>query len=127
IEVLEPPELLEWFIELRRALGMTIVPLGPDAVTVSLRTLRENRVLTLLSDRDVGTGAVEVEFFGERTRLPAGPATLALRTGAPLLPTAVYFEGRHGHFGVVRPPLPLERTGRFRDDVVRVTQALAHE
>ena len=67
-----------------------------------------------------------VEFFGERTTLPGGPATLALRTGAPVLPSATYFEGRR-HHAVIRPPLDVTRTGRFRDDVARVTQALAHE
>jgi KDO2-lipid IV(A) lauroyltransferase len=51
--------------------------------------------------------------------------TVALRTGAPLLPTAVYFEGR-GHHAVIGPPLPLERRGRLREDVARLTQDLAH-
>jgi phosphatidylinositol dimannoside acyltransferase len=60
--------------------------------------------------------------------LPGGPATLALRTGAPILPTAVYFTGRRdGHLGLVRPPLPMARTGRLRDDVAHLTQALAYE
>ena len=59
--------------------------------------------------------------------MPSGPATLALRTGAPLLPAAVYFRGRRGHLGVVRPPVDVERGGRFREDVTRVTQALADE
>src|SRR5918994_196954 len=62
--------------------------------------------------------------FRERTTLPSGPAVMALRTGAPLLPTAVYDRGR-GHHGVVLPPVPVERRGTFREDVVRVTQALA--
>ncbi|MGH9285712.1 MAG: phosphatidylinositol mannoside acyltransferase, partial [Acidimicrobiales bacterium] len=53
-------------------------------------------------------------------------ATLALRTGAPNLPTTVYFDGR-AHYGVVRPPVPAEREGSLRDDVARVTQALAAE
>ena len=84
--------------------------------------------MCLLSDRDIRGGGIEVEFFGEKTTMPAGPATLALRTGAPLLPTGVYFTSRrNGHLAVVRPPLPIERTGRLRDDVVRVTQDLAHE
>jgi lauroyl/myristoyl acyltransferase len=69
---------------------------------------------------------VEVEFFGERTTLPAGPATLSLRTGAPILPTAIYHEGRR-HRGVARPPVPTVRTGSLRDDVGRVTQLLARE
>jgi lauroyl/myristoyl acyltransferase len=92
-----------------------------------LTALRNNHVVCLLSDRDIGGGGVEVEFLGERTTLPAGPATLALRTGAPLFPTAVYYGGERGRRGVVRPPLDLARTGRLRDDVARVTQALADE
>jgi KDO2-lipid IV(A) lauroyltransferase len=126
VEPLEPPELFEWFADFRRSLGMTVVPLGPDAANASLRALRENHILCLLCDRDIGGGGVEVEFFGERTTLPAGPITLALRTGAPVLPCAVYYRA-DGHHGVVRPPLDLTRTGRMRDDVQRLTQALAGE
>lgn len=124
-ERIEPPELFDWFVGLRSDLGMHVVPLGPEAGTAVLRALKNNEVVGLISDRDIGGTGVEVEFFGERTTLPSGPATLALRTGAPILPTAVYFKGRRSHHGVVRPPVPVERTGRLRDDVVRVTQEVA--
>jgi KDO2-lipid IV(A) lauroyltransferase len=67
-----------------------------------------------------------VDFFGERTTLPGGPATLALRTGAPLLPTAVYFDGPDHRRSVVLPPVDTSRQGRLREDVQRVTQDLAH-
>jgi KDO2-lipid IV(A) lauroyltransferase len=127
VEPLEPPELFEWFVDLRRALGFTVVPLGADAGAAVLSALRRNEVVCLLCDRDIGGGGVPVDFFGERTTLPGGPATLALRTGASLLPTAVYFTDRSGHHGVVRPTLELSREGGLRADVARVTQALADE
>ncbi len=125
VEPVEPPELFEWFADTRRRLGMEVVPLGPDSGRAVLAALRANRVVCLLCDRDIAGDGVEVEFFGERTTLPAGPATLALRTGAPLLPVAVYFRPRGGHRGVVQAPVPAVREGRLRDDVARVTQALA--
>lgn len=131
VERIEPPELFEWFADLRADLGMTIVPLGDGAARELLGALSRNEVVCLLSDRDLQRTGVEVEFFGERTLLPAGPAMLGLRTGAPVLPTAVYFRGRSGtgHHGWVRPPLDTERTpgARLRDDVARVTQDLARE
>jgi KDO2-lipid IV(A) lauroyltransferase len=127
VERIEPPELLDWFADQRAALGMEVVALGPDVSTRVLRALRDNRVVCLLSDRDIQGDGVEVEFFGERTTLPAGPATLALRTGATLLPVAVYFRPGRDHLGVVRPPVPVEREGRLRDDIARITQMLAHE
>ena len=97
---------------------MTVVALGPDAGRATLQALKRNEIVCLLSDRNIGGGGVEVEFFGERTALPGGPATLALRTGAPILPVAVYFtQPADGHLGLVRPPLPVERHGSFRDDV----------
>jgi KDO2-lipid IV(A) lauroyltransferase len=127
VERIEPPELFDWFVDLRRALGMQVVALGPDAGTTVMRALRDNHVVCLLADRDLQGGGVEVEFFGERTTMPAGPATLALRTGAPILPTAVYFTGAvDGHRAWVKPPVAVERTdARLRDDVARITQLLA--
>jgi KDO2-lipid IV(A) lauroyltransferase len=126
VEPVEPPELFEWFARLRASFGFTVIPLGRSAGTQVLRALRANQVVALLSDRDIGGGGVDVEFFGERTTLPAGPATLALRVGAPVLPTAVYFAGP-GHHAIVRPAVGAERSGRLRDDVVRLTQAMAEE
>jgi phosphatidylinositol dimannoside acyltransferase len=125
-EALEPPELFTWFTDLRESLGMQVVPLGPGAGAAVVRAIKACDVVCLLSDRFLEGSSVEVEFFGERTVLPAGPATLALRTGAPLLPTAVYFRG-DSHHGVVGPPIPAEREGPLRADVQRVTQALAYE
>jgi len=126
VEALEPPDVYEWFVRLREDLGMHVIPLGPKAGTEVLQALRANHVVCLLSDRDLGGGGVEVELFGERTTLPGGPATLALRAGAPIFPTAVYHEGDR-RLGVARPPLDTARRGKLRDDVARITQDLAVE
>ena len=126
VERLEPAALFDWFVELRRSFGFEVVPLGPGAGAATARALKANHTLALLCDRDLAGTGPEVEFFGERTRLPGGPATLALRTGAPLLPTAVYFDGPDLRRSVVLPALDTSRQGRLRDDVARVTQDLAH-
>ncbi len=129
VEALRPPEVFEWFVEYRRRLGMEVIPLDGAAAGASMRALKTGRALCLLSDRVVGdTPGIEVELFGAPTRLPAGPVTLALRTGAPLLPCAVYFDaGASGHLAVVERPMVLERRGRLRDDVRRGTQQLAQQ
>lgn len=123
-EQIEPPELAEWFVGLRNAFGMEIVPYGPDAASASVKALKAGRVLALPSDRDLSGTGVPVTFFGEETTLPGGPATLALRTGAPLLAVSGYFDNDR-HLGVCLPPLDTERQGKLRDDVARVTQDLA--
>ena len=126
VERIEPPALFDWFVEFRERIGLHIVPLGPEAGRATVTAVKAGHVVALLCDRDIRNGGVEVSFFGERTTLPSGPAVLALRTGAPLLPTATYDDGRN-HHGVIRPPIPAERRGTFRDDVARITQALADE
>lgn len=127
VERLDRPEVFDWFVSFREKLGMQVIPMGPGAAARCSQALADNHLLCLLADRVVGnSAAVEVEFFGERTRLPAGPVTLALRTGAALVPCAVYFgKGSDDHLGYVRPALELPRTGRLRDDVTAGTQLLA--
>lgn len=126
VERLEPPALFEWFADFRRGMGLNVVPLGEDAGRAVNRALKERQVVALLCDRLIAGGAgVEVDFFGERTTLPAGPATLAARTGAALIPVGLYDRGGGMHQAVVRPPLDTARQGRLRADVSRITQDLA--
>jgi len=126
VEALEPPEVFEWFLSFRESLGMNIIGLGPSAAAEVATAAANQEVVCLLCDRDIGNNGVEVEFFGERTTLPAGPAVMAIRVGCRILPAAVYFDG-DGVKGVVRPPLDTSRQGTVREDVTRITQELATE
>jgi KDO2-lipid IV(A) lauroyltransferase len=90
-----------------------------------LRTLKDGELAGLVSDRDLAGNGIEVDFFGERTTMPGGAATLALRSGAPLVPVVVYSGPGAWHTGVVHPPLDTERRGTLRADVARLTQELA--
>ena len=69
---------------------------------------------------------IEVDFFGERTTMPAGPATLALRTGAMLCTGTVYSGPGRDHRAVIDPPIDTSRCGTLREDVLRLTQEIAH-
>ncbi len=126
-EELEPPELFQWFRQKRESIGIRIEPLDDHAGTVLLQTLREGGTVGLLCDRDIQDNGIEVDFFAERVTIPAGPATLALRTGATLVAAACYMGPGEDHFAVVTPPIAAQREGRLRQDVTRVTQLVANE
>jgi KDO2-lipid IV(A) lauroyltransferase len=124
-EMLEPPELFEWFTSQRGALGLTVLPPGPGTTVALLDTLRAGRVVGLLADRDLAGNGVEVEFFGEKTTLPAGPALLALRSGAALMTCAIYQRPSGRYHAVLQPPLDSTRSGGMRKDVQRMTEDTA--
>ena len=124
-ELLEPPELFEWFTSQRGALGLTVMPPGPGTTVRLLDTLRAGRVVGLLADRDLVGNGVSVEFFGEKTTLPGGPALLALRSGAPLMTCAIYQRPGGRYHAIMQPPLDSTRTGPMRQDVQRLTEDAA--
>ena len=126
-ERVEPPELFDWFTEQRTRNRMRVLALDDPRTGAELvGTLRGNGVVGLLCDRDLGGGGVPVTFFGERTTMPAGPATLSLRTGAAIVPNVVY--QRAGYVeGVIKTPIQFERSGKLRADIVALTQLVANE
>ncbi len=126
VEPLEPPDVSDWFADLRGSYGINVVPLGPDALGAVVSAVSSCDVVCLLADRDLTEGGVEVDFFGARTTLPVGPALIARRTGAPLLPTGVYFD-RERRVCRIRPPLEVAVGGSLRADLVTTTQRLARE
>lgn len=94
-ERLRPAALFDQFVAFRTALGMEVVPLtGGDRPPFDLlaERLREGGMLCLLADRDLTASGVRVRFFGRTASLAAGPAALALRTGATLLPVTLWFD-----------------------------------
>lgn len=98
-ERLKPEELFLEFLAFREGLGMTIIPLtgGGDVFRDLMRTVRTGPgLLPLLADRDLTARGVEVDLFGHRARVAAGPAALAVSTGAPLSPTVITYERLHG-------------------------------
>jgi len=107
VEVLKPRIVFERFVAHRRAMGMTIVPLerGADPTARCIETVREGRVVALVADRDMSRSGVEVRMFGRVTTMPPGPAVVALRTDAPLIPAAIYQREDGTWFGHVLPAL----------------------
>ena len=122
-EVLRPPELFELFCKLRKNVGMDIFPYDskPETRDAMVEALKGGTMLALLCDRDLKGGGVEVEFFGERTTLPPGPAVLALRSGSPILCVSVR-NVDDGWVGHAVEPIWLDDVGdRDRDEVIRET------
>jgi len=94
-ERLRPERLYDEFVAYRTTLGMEILPLtGGDAAMPRLeKWVRGGGLVCLLADRDLSRTGVEVELCGERARMPRGPAMLARRTGAPLVPVTLHYVG----------------------------------
>lgn len=124
-ERLKPEGLFEQFLAYRRKLGMEILGhRDPNVLRALAQRLKEGKIVALVGDRDLSASGVPVEFFGEMTSMPAGPAMLALMTGAPLHPLALWYSEDAAHCRVldeIRPP----NTGDRQEDINIMTRAIA--
>ena len=84
-----PGSLNDAVVESRGRFGMEIVPVGRPAVRSILERLESNGIVALVCDLEQGPG-VAVSFFGRAATVPSGPASLAMKTGAVLLPIYQY-------------------------------------
>lgn len=125
-EVLKPPELFELFCELRKGVGIDIFPYDsrPETRDAMVEALREGTMLALLCDRDLKGKGVEVEFFGERTTLPPGPAVLAMKSGAPIVCVSVR-NVIDGWVGQATEPIYVEDDGDREEVIGRTMQEVA--
>lgn len=119
-ERLKPESLYQRFVDYRESLGFEILPSEGGAYRLLIERLRANKVVCLVADRDLSNRGIPVTFFGEETRMPAGPARLAAVTGAQLLVVDNTFTD--DGWGVrVHTPI----TVHGRDDVTAATQRMA--
>jgi lauroyl/myristoyl acyltransferase len=127
-ERLEPAELFDRFVAYRNAIGIDIVALtGEDPFPHLVERVRAGRLVCLVADRDLSARGVEVDFYGATAKMPAGPAALALRTGAVLMAVTLHYKGT----GVGDPlvvtftePIPVTREAG-RSATAAATQRIA--
>jgi lauroyl/myristoyl acyltransferase len=114
-ERLKPEEVFREFFEFRASLGMTILPLtgGPNPFNGLRAAVERGDFIALVSDRDLTSNGVEVDFFRERARMAKGPALLALLTGAPLYAASIHF----GPAGPGRGAAGKETVVTFSDEI----------
>jgi KDO2-lipid IV(A) lauroyltransferase len=129
-ETFSDPRLDRMVLDSRERLGMLVIKMEKAGPSM-LRTLKHNGLLALLIDRPVPGQGVRVKFFGEDVEVPAGPARLALRSGAAVVPTAFARKDEGGiavqtltDFSAMPQP-----TGDEDEDIRQITQAImrAHE
>ncbi|MER5889734.1 phosphatidylinositol mannoside acyltransferase [Streptomyces sp. NPDC001941] len=125
-ERLKPETLFDRFVAYRESLGMEVLPhTGGSAFGTLARRLRSGGLVCLVADRDLSASGVEVSFFGEAARMPAGPAMLAQQTGALLLPVTLWYEDTPVMKGRVHPPVEVPEQGTRAEKTTEMTQALA--
>ena len=123
-ERLKPESLYNRFIAYRESLGFEMLPLtGGERppFEILVERLRDNRPICLMADRDLSRNGVQVDFFSEPTRMPAGPAKLAIETGARLITVHCWYTPRGWGFQV-QPPVDTSS-----GDVALVTQVMADQ
>jgi phosphatidylinositol dimannoside acyltransferase len=125
-ERLKPESLFRQFMAYRESLGMEAVPHsgGPSPFGVMAQRLRAGRLVCLVADRDLSSAGVEVTWFGEKARIGAGPAALAVRTGAALMPVTLWFTS-NGWRGRIYPEIPAPAHGTSAQRVASMSQQLA--
>ena len=126
-ERLKPESVFELFLKFRQGLGMEVVPTtgGPHPFGVMAQRLRAGKLVCIVADRDLSDTGVEVDFFGEKALFPAGPAMLAVQTGAALMPVACWFVGADEWAAHVRDEIPIPAEGTRKEKAAAMTQALA--
>lgn len=91
VERLKPEKLFQKFLEYRQAIGMEALPLDGRVMGTLASRLREGKLVALIADRDLSRSGIDVKFFDGTARMPAGPALLAIRTGADLITAYVSY------------------------------------
>jgi KDO2-lipid IV(A) lauroyltransferase len=126
-ERLKPESVFQKFLTFRQSLGMEVLPTtgGPHPFGVMAQRLRAGKLVCIVADRDLSDTGVEVDFFGEKALFPAGPAALAVQTGAALMPVSCWFVGESEWAAHVYEEIPVPAEGTRKEKAAAMTQALA--
>ena len=103
-------------------LHQRVIPSRPKRVAVRqiLSVLKRNEIVFILGD-NLKKGKVQALFFGQRVFSPRGPVSLALRSGAAIVPLYLIRNYRGDLELIIEPEIVLSKNGSLSDDITQNT------
>jgi KDO2-lipid IV(A) lauroyltransferase len=125
-EHLKPDKLFRKFLEHRKQMGMQVFDIQSNALPELENLLGKGELVALVADRDLSHNGLTIKFFGHTAKMPVGPAILAYRTGAQILPAYVSYldEGIEIKFS---DPISANALNDNQKEVALVTQQIAFQ
>jgi len=124
-EHLKPEKLFLKFLSYRQAMGMEVLPLDGRVLGTLEQRLRQGALVALVADRDLSRSGIAVTFFGAPSRMPPGPAILALKTDAPLITAFVSYTETGIHIDFNEVSLPT--SGSDEEKISHIVQDMAQQ
>lgn len=125
-ETFSDKQLNQLLQDQRKEKGIGIIPME-GSVRRILRILKQNELAAIIVDRPVTEDqGIEVMFFGRKTYVPSGPAALALKSGAAIVPGFAWYGHHNKYYTRMFPPIfPQENKGEERaKEISRLTQRM---
>jgi len=121
-ERLKPEALFQRFLRYRESMGFEVLSIDSRSFATLVRRAKEKRLIALVADRDLSASGVNVDFFGFPSRMPAGPALLAIKTDIPLVVAHVSYTeiGIHIEFTAVAVAVTGSESERVSQTVQRM-------
>ena len=116
--------LNELVVASRERIGMNMIGLGPGSLRQILKALNRNELVALASDLYSGDRGVRVPFFNRPATFPSGPAAIALKTGAPILPVWIRRQPDNLYVAEIEEPIEVSRTGETARDIQVTTERI---
>ena len=124
VEKLKPEAIFKKFLAYRQSIGIEAISHKEKTIPILTQRLQAGKLIALVADRDMSRNGIEVNFFGKTSKMPSGPAILAIKTGAPLI--TAYVRYTPGGIEIIfDETLKPANSGSEEEQIKIITQSMA--
>ena len=124
VEKLKPEAIFKKFLAYRESIGIEAISHKEKTIPILTERLQAGKLIALVADRDMSRNGIEVNFFGKTSKMPSGPAILAIKTGAPLI--TAYVRYTSGGIEIIfDETLKPTNSGSEEEQIKIITQSMA--
>ena len=124
VEKLKPEAIFKKFLAYRQSIGIEAISHKEKTIPILTQRLQAGKLIALVADRDMSRNGIEVNFFGKTSKMPSGPAILAIKTGAPLI--TAYVRYTSGGIEIIfDETLKPTNSGSEEEQIKIITQSMA--
>ena len=125
VEKLKPEAIFKKFLAYRQSIGIEAISHKEKTIPILTQRLQAGKLIALVADRDMSRNGIEVNFFGKTSKMPSGPAILAIKTGAPLI--TAYVRYTSGGIEIIfDETLKPTNSGSEEEQIKIITQSMAN-